>query len=100
MRYLLIMNREEEKRAIQIKFDRCRRLSKKYSDWPTAHHIPKMEIKLRKQLNALEKQLRATPNLHGVGLAAVSVPQPVDARLWSARKGWLKGELNKGHPNI
>ena len=56
MRDLLIMNREEEKRAIQIKLDRCRRLSKEYPDAPTAHHIREMEIELREQLNALEKQ--------------------------------------------
>jgi hypothetical protein len=56
MRDLLIMNREEEKRAIQIKLDRCQRLSKEYPDGPTAHHIREMEIELREQLNALEKQ--------------------------------------------
>jgi hypothetical protein len=42
--------------AIQIKLDRCRRLSKDYRDGPTAHHIRELESELREQLSALEKQ--------------------------------------------
>lgn len=50
------MSQERDKRILQQRLERCRRLAKDFSQGPTAEHIKQIEAELLDELQALEKQ--------------------------------------------
>jgi hypothetical protein len=50
------MNRDRDKRILEERLERCRKLAKDFPDGPTAQNLKKIEAELLDDLRALEEQ--------------------------------------------
>lgn len=50
------MDREREKRVLEKRLERCRKLAEDFREGPTAQHIKELEAELLDDIHALEQQ--------------------------------------------